>query len=239
MATIVAPEKTSPIDDAYVIKTACRGLGTDEKALILLLGRRTANQIKQIKQAYLEVYQEDLIKQLKCEISGDFEKAMCQWVVDPVERDAIQIHEALKKAKPDYNLVAEIASTKSPEELLAVKRAFHKIYKHALEEDVASHTRGKMRKFLVGIVSTYKYHGDEIDEIIAHSDANILHDELQDGKSVHEEIIRIISTRSKQQLLVTFNHFKDIHGTSISRVHNYIPLSILQLSFKVSTNKSR
>lgn len=25
MATIVAPEKTSPIDDAYVIKTACRG----------------------------------------------------------------------------------------------------------------------------------------------------------------------------------------------------------------------
>ena len=77
----------------------------------------------------------------------------------------------------------------------------------------------------MGIVSTYKYHGDEIDEIIAHSDANILHDEIQDKDSIHDEIIRIISTRSKQQLLDTFNHFNDIHGTSISRVctHNNLP----------------
>ncbi|KAL2925592.1 Annexin-like protein RJ4 [Bienertia sinuspersici] len=74
-----------------------------------------------------------------------------------------------------------------------------------------------MRNFLVGIVSTYKYHGDEIDQTIAYSDANTLHDEIQDKGSIHEEIIRIISTRSKQQLLATFNHFKDIHGTSISK----------------------
>ncbi|XP_021771860.1 annexin D8-like [Chenopodium quinoa] len=217
MATIVAPEKTSPIDDAYVIKKSCRGLGTDESAIILLLGHRNASQIKLIKQAYREVYQEDLIKQLKCEISGDFEKAICQWVIDPVDRDAILIHEALKKAIPDYNLVAEIVSIKSPEELLTVKRAYHKIYKRALEEDVAAHTTGKIRKFLVGIVSTYKYHGDEIDEIVAYSDANTLRDEIQDEQSFHDEVTRIISTRSKQQLLATFNQFKDIHGTSISR----------------------
>jgi len=69
----------------------------------------------------------------------------------------------------------------------------------------------------VGLVSTYKYHGNEIAEETAFSDANILHDEIQDGESVHEEIIRIISTRSKGQLLATFNHFKDIHGTSITK----------------------
>ncbi|CAO2837368.1 unnamed protein product [Amaranthus hypochondriacus] len=217
MATLVAPERPSPIDDAHVIKKACKGLGTDEKAIISLLGHRNACQIKLIKLAYQEVYQQDLIEQLKCEISGDFEKAICQWVLDPIERDAILIHEALDKGKPNYSLVVEIVSTKLPEELLTVKRAYHKVYKRALEEDVASHTNGKIRKFLVGIVSTYKYHGDEIDEIIAHSDANILHDEIQDKDSIHDEIIRIISTRSKQQLLATFNHFKDIHGTSISR----------------------
>ncbi|KMT14582.1 hypothetical protein BVRB_4g073520 [Beta vulgaris subsp. vulgaris] len=217
MSTIVAPERTSPIDDAHIIKKACRGLGTDENAIISLLGHRMSCQIKLIKLAYQEVYQEDLINQLKCEISGDFEKAICQWVIDPVEREAILIFEALKKEKPDYNLVAEIVCTKSPEELLTLKRAYHKIYKHALEEDVASHTRGKVRNFLVGIVSTYKYYGDEIDEILAYSDATTLHDEIQDKKSIHEEIIRIITTRSKQQLLATFNHFKDIHGTTITR----------------------
>ena len=66
--------------------------------------------------------------------------------MDPIERDAILIHEALDKGKPNYSLVVEIVSTKLPEELLSVKRAYHKVYKRALEEDVASHTNGKIRK---------------------------------------------------------------------------------------------
>ncbi|XP_074292430.1 annexin D8 [Silene latifolia] len=217
MATLVAPENSSPVDDAQVIKKACLGLGTDEKAIISLLGHRNSSQIRLIRQAYQEVYQEDLIKQLKSEISGDFEKAMCLWVLDPVERDAILAHDALKKAIPDYQVLLEVVCTKTPEDLLGVKRVYHKLYKHALEEDVASHSTGKLRKFLVGVVSTYKYHGEDIDEVAAFADANTLHGEIQDGASVHDEIIRIISTRSKKQLLATFNHFKDIHGTSLSK----------------------
>ncbi|KAK9735955.1 hypothetical protein RND81_04G240800 [Saponaria officinalis] len=217
MSTIVAPVNSNPIDDAQVIKKACLGLGTDDKAIISLLGHRNSNQLRLIRQAYQEVYQEDLIKQLKSEISGDFEKALTLWVLDPVERDAVLAHDSLKKVVPDYQVLLEVVCTKTPDDLLQVKRAYHKIYKRALEEDVASHSTGKIRKFLVGVVSTYKYHGDEINEVAAVTDANILHDEILDGASVHEEIIRIISTRSKKQLLATFNHFKDIHGTSLSK----------------------
>jgi len=47
------------------------GLGTDEKAIIQILGHRNSNQIKLIKQAYQELYQEDLIHQLKSELCGD------------------------------------------------------------------------------------------------------------------------------------------------------------------------
>jgi len=47
------------------------GLGTDEKAIIQILGHRNSNQIKLIRQAYQELYQEDLIHQLKSELSGD------------------------------------------------------------------------------------------------------------------------------------------------------------------------
>ncbi|GMH07629.1 hypothetical protein Nepgr_009469 [Nepenthes gracilis] len=71
---------------------------------------------------------------------------------------------------------------------------------------------------LVAIVSTNRYHGEEIDELTAHSEAVALHDEIHDGESNHEEIMKIISTRSKQQHMATFNHFKDIHGTSITKV---------------------
>ncbi|KAL9233575.1 hypothetical protein vseg_008555 [Gypsophila vaccaria] len=217
MSTIVAPENSYAIDDAQVIKKACLGLGTYDKAIISLLGHRNSSQLQLIRQAFQEVYQEDLIKQIKSETSGDYEKALTLWILAPVERDAVLAHDALKKVIPDYQVLLEVVCSKTPEELLQVKRAYHKIYRHALEEDVASHSTGKLRKFLVGVVGTYKYHGDEVDEVAAFTDANILHDEIQDGASVHEEIIRIISTRSKKQLLATFNHFKEIHGTSLSK----------------------
>jgi annexin D len=49
------------------------GWGADEKAIIAILGHRNATQRTQIRQAYYELYQEDLIKRLESELSGDFE----------------------------------------------------------------------------------------------------------------------------------------------------------------------
>lgn len=66
--------------------------------------------------------------------------------MDPVERDAVLANEALKKARPDYRVILETAYMKSPEELLAVKRTYQFLYKRSLEEDVASHTTGDMRR---------------------------------------------------------------------------------------------
>lgn len=56
------------------------GWGTDEKAIISILGRRNAIQRKLIRQAYEEMYQEDLIKRLESELSGDFE-VLCFFLV--------------------------------------------------------------------------------------------------------------------------------------------------------------
>lgn len=49
------------------------GWGTDEKAIIEILGRRNANQRKLIRKTYQDLYQEDLVKRLESELSGDFE----------------------------------------------------------------------------------------------------------------------------------------------------------------------
>lgn len=49
------------------------GWGTDEKAIISILGHRNAAQRKQIRLAYSELFQEDLVKRLESELTGDFE----------------------------------------------------------------------------------------------------------------------------------------------------------------------
>ncbi|OIV95965.1 hypothetical protein TanjilG_27069 [Lupinus angustifolius] len=137
--------------------------------------------------------------------------------MDPSERDAVFAHEALNKSKPDYKVLIEIACTRTSQEILAIKGSYQFLYKHSLDEDLASKTNSDIRKLLVAIVSAYRYDGDEFDESVAHSEANILHHAIQNKVFNHDEIIRILSTRSKKQLCVTFNAFRNIYGTTITK----------------------
>jgi len=90
-------------------------------------------------------------------------------------------------------------------------------------------------QLLVAVISTYKYDGDEFDENVAHSEATILHQLIEKKAFNDDEIVRILSTRSKKQLCVTFNIFKDLYGTTINKVrwlsiHTHHSLS--EVSFK-------
>ncbi|KAK9282773.1 hypothetical protein L1049_010994 [Liquidambar formosana] len=223
MATLIVHENTSPVEDAEALRKACQGWGTDEKAIIRILGHRNATQRQLIRQAYEELYQEDLVKRLESELSGDFERAMYRWILDPADRDAVLANVAIKKS--DYRVIIEISCIHSPEELLAARRAYRIRYKRSLEEDLAAHTTGDIRKawswlllqLLVALVTAYRYGGDEINARLANSEADILHDAIKDKAFNHEEIIRIVSTRSKAQLMATINRYKDDHDISITK----------------------
>lgn len=57
----------------YVYRSSYVGWGTDEKAVIAILGHRNASQRQQIREAYHQLYQEDLIKRLESELTSHFE----------------------------------------------------------------------------------------------------------------------------------------------------------------------
>ncbi|XP_011042168.1 PREDICTED: annexin-like protein RJ4 isoform X2 [Populus euphratica] len=216
MASLIAPENHVPSEDAEALYKACKGWGTNEKAIISILGHRNAAQRKQIRLAYSELFQEDLVKRLESELTGDFEKAVYRWVLDPEDRDAVLANVAIRKSG-DYHVIVEIACVLSSEELLAVRRAYHARYKHSLEEDLAARTTGDIRKLLVGLVTAFRYEGDEINTRLANSEADILHDAIKGKAFNHEDVIRILTTRSKAQLMATFNRYRDDHGSSITK----------------------
>lgn len=216
MATLSAPSNHSPNEDAEALRKAFEGWGTDEKTVITILGHRNSNQIQQIRKAYEGIYNEDLIKRLESEIKGDFEKAVYRWILEPAERDAVLANVAIKSGK-NYNVIVEISAVLSPEELLNVRRAYVKRYKHSLEEDLAAHTSGHLRQLLVGLVTAFRYVGDEINPKLAQTEAGILHESVKEKKGSHEEAIRILTTRSKTQLIATFNRYRETHGTSITK----------------------
>ncbi|KAG4960080.1 hypothetical protein JHK82_036765 [Glycine max] len=225
MATLIAPSNHSPQEDAEALRKAFEGWGTDENTVIVILGHRTVYQRQQIRRVYEEIYQEDLVKRLESEIKGDFEKAVYRWILEPADRDAVLANVAIKSGK-NYNVIVEIATILSPEELLAVRRAYLNRYKHSLEEDVAAHTSGHLRQasscvhlthLLVGLVTAFRHVGDEINPKLAQSEAEILHDAVKEKKGSYEETIRVLTTRSRTQLVATFNRYREIHGTSISK----------------------
>ncbi|XP_058107035.1 annexin-like protein RJ4 [Magnolia sinica] len=218
MATLTVPDSLpSPIEDAESLRNAFKGWGTNEKAVITVLAHRNATQRKLIRLAYEELYEEDLIKRLESELSGDLEKAVYRWMFESAERDAILANVAVKNGTIDNRVIIEIASIRSPDELLEVKKAYHARFKRSLEEDVASHTTGDFRKLLLSLVGTYRYDGDEINGRLALSEAKILHDAIEEKNFSHEDIIRILTTRSKAQLNATFNCYKDEYDTAITK----------------------
>ncbi|KAH7863161.1 hypothetical protein Vadar_014093 [Vaccinium darrowii] len=215
MATLCAPENHSPVADAEIMRQAVQGWGTDEKTIINIIGRRNAVQRKLIRGAYEEIYQEDLVERLESELSGDFENAVYRWILDPTDRNAVLANDAITQSATDYRVIVELSCTYSSQELLAVKRAYQARYKHSLEEHLAAHTSGDLRK--ASLVGIYRYDGDEIDAYLAHSEANVLHNAIEEKVLNHDEVIRIVSTRSKAQLMATFNRYKDDYGTSITK----------------------
>ncbi|KAK9058010.1 hypothetical protein SSX86_022850 [Deinandra increscens subsp. villosa] len=217
MTSLVVYEDSSPSADAELLKKACHGWGTDEKAVISILGHRNAYQRKMIREAYQQLYQEDLVKRLEHELSGDFERAVYRWNLDPADRDAVLANVALRKENCDYRVFVELSSTLSPEELFSVKCAYQSRYKRSLEEDLASHTSCDLRKLLVGLVSIHRYQGSEVNLQLANSESNILKNAIEEKKFDHEDIVRIITTRSRPQLMATLNRYKDEHGCSITK----------------------
>jgi hypothetical protein len=58
----------------------CAGFGTNETALISILANRNEAQRKLVRLAYKEIYHQDLIQQLKSELSGNFEVEILQYI---------------------------------------------------------------------------------------------------------------------------------------------------------------
>ncbi|KAM0951074.1 putative annexin [Dioscorea sansibarensis] len=217
MATLTVPEHVpSPVEDAEQLRKAFQGWGTDDKTVIAILAHRNSTQRKHIQEAYEELHKESLTKRLESELNGDYEKAVYRWMFNPIEREAVLANIALKKSV-DHPVIIEIACVNSPADLLVIKQAYQALYEHSLEEDVAARTSGDLRKLLTGLVGTYRYNGDEVDVKLAQSEALILHEAIKHKNYNHEDIIRILTTRSKAQLNATFNRYKDEHAITITK----------------------
>lgn len=68
-------------------------------------------------------------------------------------------------------------------------------------------------------MTAYRYEGPEVNMTLAYSEAKILRAKISEKAYNHEELIRILTTRSKEQLNATLNHYRDQFGNAITKVY--------------------
>lgn len=221
MATLRVPDVVPSADeDCERLKKSFDGLGTDEKAVIRILGCRNANQRRIIKDSYQQLYNQSLIDCLHSELSGDFGKAVILWAQDPPERDAKLARDALKKKKKGtkhLQVIVEVSCASSPHHLMAVRQAYCSLFDCSLEEDITSNVDMPLRKLLVGLVGSYRYDREVVDMVVAKSEAVTLHEAIRTKKLDCDGVVWILCTRNVFQLKATFDCYKQTYGNTIDK----------------------
>ena len=71
---------------------------------------------------------------------------MIQRTMHPWERDALLVRKSLEEKPPLYNLLIELACTRTSDEFLGARKAFQCLYSESVEEFVAVRVDGFQRR---------------------------------------------------------------------------------------------
>ncbi|XP_021039692.1 annexin A13 [Mus caroli] len=199
--------------DAKKLYKACKGMGTDEAAIIEVLSSRTSEERQQIKQKYKEKYGKDLEEVLKSELSGNFEKTALALLDRPNEYAARQLRKAMKGIGTNEAMLIEILCTRSNKEIVAIKEAYQRLFGRSLESDVKDDTSGNLRKILVSLLQASRDEEDTVDKELAGQDAKDLYD-AGEGRWGTDELAfnEVLAKRSYKQLRATFQAYQILVG---------------------------
>ncbi|NXV30720.1 ANX11 protein, partial [Rissa tridactyla] len=197
--TITDAPGFDPLKDAEVLRKAMKGFGTDEQAIIDCLGSRSNKQRQQIILSFKTAYGKDLIKDLKSELSGNFERTILAMMKTPVMFDAYEIKEAIKGVGTDENCLIEILASRSNEHIQELNRVYKAEFKKTLEEAIKSDTSGHFQRLLISLAQ----------ELYAAGENRLGTDE--------SKFNAILCTRSRAHLRAVFSEYQRMCNRDIEK----------------------
>lgn len=207
-----------PLRDVEVLRKAMKGFGTDEAAIIELLGSRTWKQRVPMVAAYKTTYGKDLLHDLKSELTGNFESLVLSMMKTPAQLAAAELREAIKGAGTDEACLIEILSSRSNEEIREINQIYKADNKKSLEDAITNDTSGHFRRLLISLCQGNRDERETVDISMAKQDAQKLYAAGENKVGTDEsQFNAILCARSKPHLRAVFHEYQQMCGRDIEK----------------------
>uniref|UniRef100_A0A8C7K1C8 Annexin n=1 Tax=Oncorhynchus kisutch TaxID=8019 RepID=A0A8C7K1C8_ONCKI len=172
----------------------------------------------ELYQACIPLPSQDLVKDLKSELSGNFEKLVLAMLKTPSQLDAYELKEAIKGAGTDEACLIEILSSRSNAEIKELNQVYKTEYKKSLEDAISGDTSGHFRRLLISLAQGNRDERETVDISVAKQDAQALYAAGENKVGTDESKFNaILCSRSKPHLRAVFHEYQQMCGRDLEK----------------------
>jgi len=204
--------------EATNLRNAMKGVGTNEKALIDVLGTHTMAEREQIAKMFKTMYGKDLGKDMKSETSFNFQELLLKLIQGAAVFDGMEVRAAMKGAGTDELALIEILCSRTNAEIEAIKNYFKIDLNRDLEKDIISETSGHFKRLLVSMSTANRDETTKVDDAKAQKEAQDLYSAGEKKLGTDESRFnQILALRNFHQLNCMYAHYTRLSGYDITR----------------------
>jgi len=216
--TVVPFPNFDALDDAKMLRAAMKGFGTDEAAIIEVLTQRAYFQRQEIIGAFKHEFGRDLIKDLKSELGGKFEKLVLALMETPYDYLALELHGAMAGMGTDEDVLTEVLCTRSNSDIGQIALSYQNIYGVSLEEAIGSEVSGDYKRLLVMLLNGARDETGGLNVSRAQETAQKLLDAGEGSWGTDEEMFTTtFAHESFHQLRLIFDEYRKLSGKTIDQ----------------------
>jgi len=205
--------------DAYEIRRAIQGVGTDEDCLIEILCSRSNAQINALTDSYKTKYKSKLENDIKSDTSGHFKRLLVSMTTagrmenqspDPAKaaQDANDLYQAgAARLGTDESRFNQILASQSFAQLRLVFEEYHKKTGKSIEQAIKSEMSGDLEKGMLTVVKVVKNRPAYFAEKLYKSMKGLGTDD--------KALIRVMVTRCEVDMIQIKREFQLMYGKSL------------------------
>ncbi|KAH6856391.1 annexin-like protein [Chaetomium sp. MPI-CAGE-AT-0009] len=207
-------------EDARGLRSAMKGFGTDEKALIRILATKDPLQINTMRDAYSRLHRRDLVADIKSETSSWFETGLVALARGPLLNDVHLLCEAMSGIGTKEKALNDVLLSRSNADINAIKGEYHRVFHRRLEDDVRGDLSLKTeRHFMIVLQAQRAEDAAPIIKAEIDRDVNDLYNATEAKMGTDEmKVCSILSTRNDNQLRAIAYEYQQKYARSLEDV---------------------